>query len=65
MKALKILLLLVLSLIVSSSENLKYLESEFLADTLGPDCIQAGGRCSSTNPCCDGLTCSEFKICRN
>ncbi len=64
MKVLKILILLVLSLLIASSEITFVDEGqpEFLATA---DCGEKGKKCSASSPCCDGLTCSEFKICRS
>lgn len=62
MKAYQIVLVIVLALlaIVKSEENKRL---EFLIQA--SPCKNAGEECSTENPCCEGLTCSEFKFCRN
>ena len=62
MKVLRLFILLVLALFVASSEvtMIEEAQTDFLAD-----CMTKGNVCSATNPCCEGLTCSEFKICRS
>ena len=52
-----LLCLAVLLSMVKSSDRL-----EFLVETT---CRYSGELCSSENPCCQSLTCSEFKVCRN
>jgi len=62
MTALKFILSIILIMIalVRSDEEDKRLE--FLIEVA---CKNKGEKCSDSDPCCGGLTCSEFKICRN
>jgi len=63
MKANQIIFIIVLGLLalVKSQDENKRLE--FLIEA--PACKNVGGKCSDSEPCCDNLTCSEFKFCRN
>lgn len=63
MKAFKIISVFLLAFLalVKSEEESKRLE--FLIEA--SPCKNLGDKCSSSDPCCDGLTCSEFKFCRN
>lgn len=49
-----------LALVKSEDENKRL---EFLIEQA--PCRDVGESCSSSDPCCPGLTCSEFKFCRN
>ena len=41
-----------------SKENLKFLFDQ------KADCAEAYDACDSSHKCCEGLTCSEFRVCR-
>jgi len=62
MKAFQIIITVVFVLLtlVKSEEERKRLEVLIEA----PPCKKDGDRCSESDPCCTGLTCSEFKFCR-
>lgn len=53
---------------ITANENIQINNNEpkrlgFLIE--GPGCAMIGNPCDASNTCCEGLTCSEFKICRD